>query len=102
MYLVEGQMGYGTEGEPQRTVGPKCAEVMNPTDKGPCDIKQFLKYIWAPRVYVEEKEGQSLRTVYRDAEGMEYLDSEDKPLTLQQIKDTKRPEGDVKLKNGLS
>lgn len=104
MYLLEGQMGYGDAGKPQRTVGPKCAEVMNPTTKEACNLKKFLKYIWAPRVFEETKSDGNTRTVYKNAQGVEYKDAEGKPLTLQQIKDTKRPETDdkVDVKKGTS
>ena len=103
MYLLEGQMGYGADGKSQRTVGPKCAEVMNPTTKEACNLQKFLEYIWAPRVFEETKPDGTTRTIYKNAKGEEYKDAENKPLTLQQIKDTKRPQaGTMDLKAGTS
>lgn len=96
-------MGYGADGKPQRTVGPKCAEVMNPTTKEACNLQKFLEYIWAPRVFEETKPDGTTRTIYKNAKGEEYRDAENKPLTLQQIKDTKRPQaGTMDLKAGTS
>ena len=42
------QIGYGADSKPQRTVGPKCAEVIT-TTKEACNLQKFLEYIWAPR-----------------------------------------------------
>lgn len=103
MYLLEGQIGCGEENQPERTVAPKCAEVMNTVGGKACNLKQFLEYIWAPRVGEKKKDGIT-RTVYTNAAGDEYKDAEGKPLTLQQIKDTKRPktEARIDIKVGLS